>query len=608
MLLAGCAGNQVATPAKTDSAPPAPLQPVVREVLPLEQMTVDNFALIDHTGEYHELYNQPGAKAIVLISFAVACPILRWNLPLVEELKAKYGAQGVHFYYVDASPQDGRVDLIKEAEEFGITVPILHDAAQVVLPSLNVERTADAFVIDPRSYDVVYRGKISDRATYGAQRTQAGGEYLDDALASFLAREPIEVERTVAEGCLIFFENRGGEASPDYSRDVAPILAERCVGCHTEGGIAPWAMSSWQRVRGWSPMIRETVMTRRMPPWHADPHFNEFSNGRALEPEEANALVAWIDAGAKRGDGPDPLPELVKQKTSLNSPLEWKLGEPDMIIRASRQELPATGIVPYRYDYAKVEVDEDIWVSGVDLKPSNYAVLHHSAILVIYPEHLKDLEPDYELGVVSYFALYIPGMEVARFPAGSGKLIPKGSQIIFQFHYTTTGKPEVDEPVLGLYLLDEPPEVVFEATSATKWVIHLPAGEPNFRTKAIRYFARDVMVCDLIPHMHYRGRSMRYDAHLPDGTVKTLLSVPYYDFNWQTAYNLKEPIFLPAGTKIVCTGRFDNSEHNPFNPDPTVDVEWGVQSTDEMFIGYMNYYAVPGGTNLLADQPEAGTK
>ncbi len=597
-----CAGNPPTPPAEIEDGAPIPARSVERPALKLESMTVDDFALLDQTGKMHELYNQPGARAIVLISYAVACPILRWNLPVVEELVAKYGEQGVHFYYIDASPQDSREDLVTEVEEFGLSVPILQDTAQIVLPTLGVKRTADAFVIDTRTWNLVYRGQINDRATYGAQNTREGGDFLDDALASFLAGDPIEIERTEAKGCLIFYENHGDDAVPNYSSVVAPILAKRCVSCHTPDGIAPWAMSSWQRVRGWSPMIRETVRTKRMPPWHADPHYGEFSNDRALLPSEANTLVRWIDAGAPRGDGPDPLPDLSKLKTPQNSPIHWKLGEPDLIVKASRQELPATGIVPYRYDRAELDIDEDIWVKGVDLKPSNFAVLHHSAILVLYPEHLKDTQPDYAQGVVSYFALYVPGMEVAFFPDGTGKRIPAGSKIVFQFHYTTTGKAEVDEPILGLYLMDEPPEVEYESTSAVKWVIHLPAGKPDHQIRAIRYFARDVMVCDLIPHMHYRGRTMRYDAHKPDGTVQTLLSVPAYDFNWQTAYNLEEPVFLPAGTKIVCTGRMDNSADNPFNPDPTQNVEWGTQSTDEMFIGYMNYYVVPGGTNLLEEQ------
>jgi hypothetical protein len=325
-----------------------------------------------------------------------------------------------------------------------------------------------------------------------------------------------------------------------------------------------------------------------MPPWHADPHIGAFGNSRGLTPEEADTLVRWIEGGAQRGTGPDPLPE-----ASVRSTVEWRLGPPDLIVEAPEQEIPATGIVPYRYALGHLDVSKDVWVRGVEIQPSNHQVLHHSVILVKYPTELKNEEPEYIQGVGSYFALYIPGMEPRLFPEGTGKRIPAGSRVIFQFHYTTTGKPEIDRPRLALYLHDEPPPVVFESTSAIKWDFKIPPHEPRYEAVARKTFEHDVLLYDLIPHMHYRGRTMRFDAHLPDGTVETLLSIPSYDFNWQTAYELAEPRRLPAGTEVVCHALYDNSERNPFNPDPTAEVTWGPQSTDEMLIGYMNFHLAP---------------
>ncbi|MFT5287041.1 MAG: hypothetical protein ACI8TQ_003216 [Planctomycetota bacterium] len=564
--------------------------------LRLESQIVDNFALIDHTGKQHELYRQDDARAVVLISYAVACPILRWSLPDVEELGKKYGEQGVRFFYIDGSPQDDRDSIAKDAQDFGVSVPILHDDAQTVLPNLGVTRTADAFVIDTRNWKVTYRGQINDRSTYGGQSGKSEHDYLDDALASFLKGEQPAVERTNTEGCLILFDHKTDDPAPDYVTEVAPILIDRCVSCHADNGIAPWAMNSWKRVRGWSPMMRETVMTKRMPPWHADPHYGRYTNERGLTPEESGKLVRWIEAGAPRGEGEDPLPAASAAVTEALTSTEWPLGKPDYVLQAKEQKLPATGVVKYRYDRADLDIKEDMWVRGVDLRPSNYQVLHHSVILVKYPEHLREEQPEYLQGVGSYFALYIPGMRSQMFPEGTGKLIPAGSHVIFQFHYTTTGKPEVDRPELALYFMKEPPKIQFEATSAIKWDFKIPPGEANYFAKAGKVFERDIMLVDLIPHMHYRGRNIRYEAHLPDGTHQMLLSVPAYDFNWQTAYHLEPARYLPAGTIVECTGWYDNSDRNPFNPDPTQEVIWGPESTDEMFIGYMNYYALPEGT------------
>ena len=391
------------------------------------------------------------------------------------------------------------------------------------------------------------------------------------------------------------------DAPPSYG-EVADVLARRCMPCHAEGGAAPFAMSSYGRVRGWSEMIREVVRTRLMPPWHADPHVGEFENDRALTPEETSTIVRWVEAGApKDDDEPDPLPEVAAEETDE----EWPLGEPDLVLQARETELPATGTVPYLYQYAPIEVTEDLWVRGVHLKPSNRRVLHHALILLEYPEHLKHKQPNYSLGIGAYFALYIPGMQPRLFPENSGKYLPAGSKVIFQFHYTTTGRPEKDQPSLALYLHDERPPVKFASTSALETELDIPPGE-RVRLVSEKLFVRDVWLHDLIPHMHYRGKSIRYDAHYPDGTVETLLSVPDYDFNWQTSYQLAEKKFLPKDTVVKCYALFDNTARNPRNPDPTQHVTWGEESSDEMLIGYMNYSVPFPGDPRNAPATEAG--
>lgn len=588
-LLCACAGEPGPVP---DEAPTPSVSESEPEDAPIAPQYVDDFALIDQNGEYHALY-ESDAKAVVLVTYSVGCPILRWNIPHIEELAERFGDRGVEFYYLDGTVHDTRADVLEDTREFKISVPVLLDASQNVVRSLGARRTADAFLVDTRDWRVRYRGKVNDRATYGSQSGGSKRDHLAEALESLLDGEPIEIERTRAEGCLILFEDRD-EDPPDYSADVAPVLLRRCVGCHSDAGVAPWSMSSHGKLRGWAPMIREVVLTKRMPPWHADPHVGSFTNDRSLTPAEARTLVRWIDAGTPRGSGPDPLEDdvaEVKRLLDLQPEGEppWPLGEPDIVLRGPHHEIQATGIVPYLYEWIEYEVEEDYWVRGVHLRPSNHKVLHHSLILVFYPEHLKHLEPDYQDGVGSYFALYVPHMKPRMFPEAAGKLLPKGSKIMLQTHYQTTGRPETDRTSLALYLHDEPPAVEFASTAAIQWELDIPPRDPHYEVTASTTFEDDVRLYDLIPHMHYRGRQFDFEARYPDGTREVLLSVPRYDFNWQTSYQLETPAALPAGTEIVCRAVFDNSERNIYNPNPDKRVAWGPQSWAEMMTGYMNY-------------------
>ncbi len=558
-------------------APSAPASASAETRLAPRAEIVDDFALLDHTGAHHSLYANGDARAIVLVSYTIGCPILRWSLPRVEELVKTYADRDVRFFYVDASPYDDRASLAEEVREFGISVPILADEAQLVLSGLKVRRTAEAILIDPRDWHVAYRGKIDDRATYGGQTGRTPVEHLGLALDAFLVDREIAVPRTEAEGCMIFYEHADA-AAPSYPAVIAPILREHCVPCHTDGGLAPWAMTSFERISGRSTAMREVVRTKRMPPWHADPLIGVFENDASLPPLEAGALVRWIEAGSPRGDGPDPLLERPPPAE------EWPLGPPDLVVEATEQHVPASGIVFSREVVAEFEFPEDAWVRGVHLAPSNAPALHHALILVEDPER-----PD-SSDVTEFFAFCAPSMRPRMFPEGTGKLVPTGAQIRFQLHYTPTGRPEIHRPRLGLYLLDAPPPVPFESTAAVERDLDLPPGEAHYRATGEHRFLRDALLFDLVPLMHYSGREVRYEAHYPDGSVEVLLSVPNYDFDWPRSYHLAEPKLLPAGTLIECHALFDNSAGNSSNPDPTQRV---VQGTYERLAGYMNYHLVP---------------
>ncbi|MFB3107570.1 MAG: redoxin domain-containing protein, partial [Pseudomonadales bacterium] len=249
---------------------------------------IDNFRLFDHAGQSHELYYLSDAKAVVFMVQGNGCPIVRNALPRLKEIRDTFESQGVEFRMINANLQDNRASIAKEAEEFGIDMPILIDDTQLIGESLGLVRTGEVFVVDPKTWTVAYHGALDDRLTYENQKAEAKHHYLVDALEQMVAGDAVEVAHVDAVGCLINFPENGKRAADahaqiSYSETIAPMLQENCVTCHREGGIGPWAMTDYNMVRGFAPMIREVIRTKRMPPWHADPSHTNFANDRSLE-------------------------------------------------------------------------------------------------------------------------------------------------------------------------------------------------------------------------------------------------------------------------------------------------------------------------------------
>jgi peroxiredoxin len=546
---------------------------------PAEPERAEDFALLDHEGRFHRLSDHADARAVVLFVQGNGCPIARAAIPALKALREELGPRGVVLLGLNANPQDGRERVATEAREFGIDLPILIDETQLVAESLGVVRTAEALVLATPGFRIAYRGPVDDSRHYGATRP-AREHYLRDALRAVLDGRPVAAPVREAPGCLIHFAPR---ERLSYGRDVAPLLARRCAGCHREGGAAPFAMTSHALVRGFGPMLREVVRTRRMPPWDADPAIGRFANASGLTTEEARTLVHWVEDGAPRGEGVDPLERPAPEAAG------WALGAPDLVVAAPPQEIPASGVVPYVYETIDLPLQRDVWVRGVDLQPTNLRAMHHG-IAWIEPPAGRELPgtegPRFTRGLL---AGYVPGREVHALPEGTGYFLPAGSRIRFQLHYTTTGRAERDTPRLALYLADRALAHELHTGAVASFDFAIPPGAPDHGEIAERTLSRDLLVYRWMPHMHYRGKSMRYEAHYPDGRSELLLSVPSYRFAWQRQYLLEEPKPLPAGTRLVVRATFDNSARNPANPDPAAWVRYGEQSFEEMLFGYFLY-------------------
>ena len=413
---------------------------------------VENFRLLDHKGGSHELFYYDDQKALVFLVQGNGCPIARNAAPRFKELRDIYSDKEVEFFMLNSNLQDDRLSIREEAKEYGYDLKILIDETQIIGESLELSRTGEVFIVNPKNWSVAYIGAIDDRLTYENQKAEASEHFLKDAIDDLLAGEIVAVPRTESLGCLINFPNKNSKKSISYSKQVAPILLENCAVCHRKGGVGPWAMTDYSMVKGFSLMMREVIRTKRMPPWHADPLIGQFSNDRSLNNKEIQTLVHWIEAGAPKGEGVDPLlGASISQSEWAN---EEELGPPDYVINIPATDIPATGVVDYQYKFVKNTVGKDVWVKATEVLPGDKAVLHH--VITSFGQ-LETRGP--RKGRLKYrerkgLRGYAPGINSNPYPDGGGIFLPADVAFEFQMHYTPVGRATVDETKVGIWVAE----------------------------------------------------------------------------------------------------------------------------------------------------------
>ena len=537
---------------------------------------VGDFALLDSDGAFHQLSRYRNREALVLMSFDNRCASIDTAVGQLKSLQRDWSDQGVAFGLIDSSGEADIQTIRATKARHGLDLPLLIDNGQLITETLRLTRAGEVAILDPERLTLIYRGVALESAA--------------QSLANEIAGTADNTIITESAGCELNFPMRESHlaTNPDYAIEIAPIIAEQCASCHREGGIGPFAMDSHLMLQGWSPMIREVLLTKRMPPTQVDPYIGHFSNARYISDLDLQRLVHWIDAGAPRGGADiDPLTEL-----QFPDRREWQLGEPDFIVKAPTHEIPATGVLDYINVEVELPFEEDKWVRAVQYIAGDEAVLHHLLSYVTAPrEAVQEESPVAVNASTRFLEGYAPGkVDAITFPQNTGVYIPQGHNLSMQFHYTANGRATVDETLLGLYMHDDPPAYE-NFTESVSGMFRIPPFAGNHAASAEYVFAEDVVVTGLRPHMHFRGKDMKLSAELPDGSITELLSVPNYSYAWQPTYALEEPVNLPAGTMVHVTGTFDNSEYNPANPDPSKELTFGLQSWDEMFIGYWTYHS-----------------
>lgn len=532
---------------------------------------VGDFSLLDHQGYHHSMSWYDDHKTIALLVQANDSNASAEAAADFAALEAQYEDAGVEFFMINPMGKKNRAAVAAKLADYGVDMPVLMDDARVISEALGIERTGEVILFNPSQFTVDYRGSVD-----GAK----------NAIDEILAGEAVSVAQHTTNGSMVSYEVRA--SVPSYSQDIAPVLAENCAACHREGGIAPFAMDSHTMVKGWSPMIREVLMTKRMPPGQIDGHIGEFLNDMLVDDQDVRNIIAWVDAGAPKDDANDPLTELTWPES------KWAFGEPDYIIKVPAQSVPATGVLDYRDVAVPIDIPTDRWLRGSQYIAGDRTVLHHTINRLDFPGEsrggfLGSGDPN-----KASITAYIPGATPAMNPPNTGGLIKAGSVLNLNLHYTTNGKESVDEGEIGLWFYpegEEPAErmsgqcaCIFPNTWTT-----IPANDPAFEQTASIMLKKDAEIHSFLPHMHFRGKYMRFYADYPDGTQEELINIAQYNYAWQLSYTYAEPKFVPAGTKITAVGAFDNSAQNPANPDPERNVPWGQQSWDEMFFGAVNW-------------------
>lgn len=377
-----------------------------------------------------------------------------------------------------------------------------------------------------------------------------------------------------------------------FAKDVAPILYRNCTTCHRTGEVAPFTLSSYQDAKKRARQIAAVTHSRFMPPWKADSH-GEFQDERRLSDAQIATLKRWAEAGAPLGN-PKHLPPAPKFASG------WALGKPDLVLEPSAAyTVSADGNDVYRCFVVPTDFPEDRYVSAIDVRPGNRAVVHH---MIAYLDtsgtarkrDAADPAPGYGGGLgflpAGMLGGWAPGAMPHPLPPDTGLVLPKGADVVLEVHYHKDGKPETDLTKVAVYFNKGPVARPLHLFPLVNTGIRIPPGDKNYEARASIPVLFNTTLYTIFPHMHMLGRQMTVTATLPDGTRKTLIDVPDWDFNWQGFYAYKQPVKLPRGSHVDLVAHYDNSADNLRNPnDPPKTVTWGEQTTDEMCLAFLGF-------------------
>ncbi len=566
---------------------------------------VDNVKFTGLDGKSFALHDLQDKKAIVILFLTFECPVSNSYLAELTELART--CKDTAFVGVCTSAEEP-AQLGRQMQEFQVGFPLVQDVRHRIVDVLKARVTPEVFVLDGQ-FVLRYRGRVDDAWAARLKRNKEVSRHdLREALAEVRAGKTVTRPVTQAVGCPIASaearpaEPRAARTKLTYTKDVLPILQKHCQVCHRPGEMGPFALMTYAQAVNWAPDIKEYTQKRIMPPWK--PSVSVPLHGeRRMTDAEITTLTAWVNGGTPRGD-PNDAPPPVKFADG------WMLGTPDLILSPKEEfTLGPTGSDHYRVYVFPLDLAEDKFISGYEVRPGNWQAVHHTLHFLDVRGRVRKLEqreqdrprrgdaqdagPGYPSRMGPGFLPdgdcggWAPGITPHFLPEGVGYYVPKGADFVAHVHYHRTGKVEKDKLQIGLYFSRKPCKPL-QPMIIGGLFLSVPPNEENYRVRGSIWAAQDCTLYTVVPHMHLLGKKIKITMTPPDGPTTTLVSIDDWDFNWQEIYYLKEPLKVAARTRFDVEGVFDNSSKNPNNPfSPPRRVLVGESTTNEMCFGFL---------------------
>ena len=529
---------------------------------------------------------EPNTKLTAVCFLGTECPMARSYASTLSRL-AKDFSDHLQVVGVMSNLQDSLEDIQNYREELDVRFPLLIDKNNVIADQFGATRTPEVYLLD-QELKLRYHGRIDDQSAPSVAKAAASSNDLERAVAELIQGKPVSVKETRALGCVIGKLKKEPKDLPPnaitFYEHVKPVLNRNCIECHRAGEIGPFAMDEYEEVVGWADTMLETIEDGRMPPWHADPKVGHFSNARNMSDEDKQTLRDWLKHGTPEGSQTSTT--ALDSEQSIASD-QWQFdSQPDLILPMRERPfvVPKDGVVEYQYFVVDPGFKEDKWIQGAQVLPGSRDVVHHAIVFVRPPDGSQ-------FQGVGWLTAYVPGQRALKVPFGYARKVEAGSKLVFQMHYTPNGTRREDVTQVGLKFAD-PEQVTHRVITlmALNQDFEIPPGDAEHQVQAdLGYLPSGGELLAVTPHMHYRGKSFEISSSVAtEGEKKhqQILSVPRYDFNWQHTYQFAEPIALDDVEEIRFSATFDNSDENPFNPDPSCWVSWGDQTWEEMAVSF----------------------
>ena len=519
------------------------------------------------------------------------CPVSRRYAPHLKKLQSS----GFKIIYLLSGKLASKDTALRDQQRHQLTGAYLLDADRKLSAWLGVHTSTEVYLFDDHAR-LRYRGAINDRYGIGFSRPRAEQHFLANALAAVRAGVAVNVPATSAPGCIVHKPTSDRIASGvTWHKQVNRLMMAKCQLCHRPGQAAPFALQTYQQVAQRKDMIRFVLEKKIMPPWFATGDSSRWVGNRHLAAADRQLLIDWIDAGAPEGDSADAAP-------TRNWQSGWQFGEPDVVLTSPRVlNIPAEGEIAYEYISIPTDFSEDRWVQTLEVSTDAPQNTHHIILFLLPPVKMQDTFPGFNpkqtltrkemhlLTLRGFYGGYVQGLPGVRYQEGAAKLLPKGWRILMQIHHEANGAVAKDRPRVGIQFSKQRPNKVVETLAAATKKLKIPPGESRHLETAEYKFTKDGQILGFFPHTHLRGTAFRYELREPNGSKVLLLDVPRYDPNWQLHYQLKTPIDVDAGSTLLASAWYNNSKENPNNPDPNVEVKFGLYTHDEMMIGYFDW-------------------